>query len=561
MFRNRIPNTASDQTTHQLNTGIDASTQSLTALLCRVEGDTTKLTRVWQHSIPLDTLNMGTHNGVIHGPDGSATTPSLVFIAALDRVLALLKKECPDALERIVAVSGCGQQHGSVYWGVGAASLIAEMNPEVEMKEQLKGAFAILDGPIWMDSSSTKWCQRLERDLGGPQAVANLTGSRAYERFTINQVAKLIDTHPEEFKNVSRISLVSSLLTSVFAGRFVGIDESDATGMNALDLKTKTWSVDVLKSVGGEVVKNPESTLANLLGPVATPYLPVDNISAYFVERYGFSPKCKVVPFTGDNPSTLAGLGISAAGDLAVSLGTSDTAFAVVAKSACKPSGVEGHILLNPVDPDTFIAMLCFKNGSLARQQIRDKYANGQWTDFNSMLSQTKPGNNGFFGFFHPEQEITPPTSKPNQIHMFDATSDTPIPNASSVAPEIQIRAIVEQHALRLKHHTQVLGVSEVKRILVSGGASANFEILRVLSNVFGVPVFETVGGSTAAAAYGGILRAQHAMACEAEGGMYVPFKPEIEVRLVVEPDDGAYKVYQAGLERFEKLERVVVGL
>ncbi|KAJ3233318.1 hypothetical protein HDU78_006527 [Chytriomyces hyalinus] len=503
---------------------------------------------------------MGTQNGVIHGPDGSATTPSLVFIAALDRVLALLKKECPDTVERIVAVSGCGQQHGSVYWGSNAASLIAEMNPEVEMREQLQDAFAISNGPIWMDSSSTKWCQRLERDLGGPQAVADLTGSRAYERFTINQVAKLIDTHPNEFKNVSRISLVSSLLTTIFAGRFVGIDESDATGMNALDLKSKTWSADVLKSVGGAAVKNPESTLANLLGPVATPYLPVDNISSYFVERYGFSPKCKVVPFTGDNPSTLAGLGISAAGDLAVSLGTSDTAFAVVAKSACKPSGIEGHVLLNPVDPDTFIAMLCFKNGSLAREQIRDKHANGDWADFNSMLSKTEPGNNGFVGFFHPEPEITPPTSKPEQIHIFDANSDAPV-SVASVAPEIQIRAIIEQHALRLKHHTQILGVSEVKRILVSGGASANFEILRVLSNVFGVPVYETVGGSTAAAAYGGILRAQHAMACEAEGGMYVPFQPDIQVRLVVEPDSAAHGVYQAALERFEKLERVVVAL
>ena len=26
------------------------------------------------------------------------------------------------------------------------------------------------------------------------------------------------------------------------------------------------------------------------------------NISNYFVERYGFSPDCKVVAFTGDNP-------------------------------------------------------------------------------------------------------------------------------------------------------------------------------------------------------------------------------------------------------------------
>lgn len=35
-----------------------------------------------------------------------------------------------------------------------------------------------------MDSSTTKYCTALEAALGGPQRVASITGSRAYERFT-----------------------------------------------------------------------------------------------------------------------------------------------------------------------------------------------------------------------------------------------------------------------------------------------------------------------------------------------------------------------------------------
>jgi hypothetical protein len=42
-------------------------------------------------------------------------------------------------------------------------------------------AFAVEYSPIWMDSSTTTECKQLEHDLGGPQAVADLTGSRAYE--------------------------------------------------------------------------------------------------------------------------------------------------------------------------------------------------------------------------------------------------------------------------------------------------------------------------------------------------------------------------------------------
>lgn len=33
----------------------------------------------------------------------------------------------------------------------------------------------------------------------------------------------------------------------------------------------------------------------------------VGPISAYFVERFGFSEKCRIVAFTGDNPGSLAG--------------------------------------------------------------------------------------------------------------------------------------------------------------------------------------------------------------------------------------------------------------
>lgn len=62
---------------------------------------------------------------------------------------------------------------------------------------------------------------------------------------------------------------------------------------------------------------------------------------------------------SGDNPCTLAGLRLEQPGDIAISMGTSDTLFAVLATP--KPSGKEGHILTNPVDPRTYMAMLCYK--------------------------------------------------------------------------------------------------------------------------------------------------------------------------------------------------------
>lgn len=59
------------------------------------------------------------------------------------------------------------------------------------MHEQLDNAFSIQQSPIWQDASTTAECRALEKSVGGPEALAKLTGSRAYERFTGNQIAKV----------------------------------------------------------------------------------------------------------------------------------------------------------------------------------------------------------------------------------------------------------------------------------------------------------------------------------------------------------------------------------
>ena len=54
---------------------------------------------------------------------------------------------------------------------------------------------------------------------------------------------------------------------------------------------------------------------------------------------------------SGDNPCSLAGMRLQRAGNIAISLGTSDTLFGSLAKP--KPSASEGHIFANPVKPES----------------------------------------------------------------------------------------------------------------------------------------------------------------------------------------------------------------
>ncbi|KAL6176699.1 hypothetical protein ACLB2K_053332 [Fragaria x ananassa] len=65
--------------------------------------------------------------------------------------------------------------------------------------------------------------------------------------------------------------------------------------------------------------------LEDKLGKVAPANAVAGHIAPYFVERYKFNKDCLVIQCSGDNPNSLAGLTLSAPGDLALSLGTSDT--------------------------------------------------------------------------------------------------------------------------------------------------------------------------------------------------------------------------------------------
>ncbi|KAN0088454.1 hypothetical protein V8E55_005511 [Tylopilus felleus] len=101
--------------------------------------------------------------GTIRGHDqGQVTSPVL---DAIDLVMHRVKKAGVD-LGAIAAISGSAQQHGSVYWSGHA---------ETAQETVDRHAFA---APLWQYSSTTTTLN------GGPQRLADLTGSRAYERFT-----------------------------------------------------------------------------------------------------------------------------------------------------------------------------------------------------------------------------------------------------------------------------------------------------------------------------------------------------------------------------------------
>jgi xylulokinase len=488
-----------------------------------------------------DLPRFNTSGGVHMAEDGlTVTSPALMWVAALDLLLDQMHADNAP-LSAVRAISGSGQQHGSVWLNASAAATLENLQADTSLEAQCANIFSIPDSPVWMDSSTGAQCAAREAALGGAQAVADLTGSRAYERFTGNQIAKIYESQPDAYAATSRIALVSSFIPSLLIGGFAPIDASDGSGMNLMDIRSKQWAQPALACTAPD--------LAQKLGPIVASHEPIGTLHARFSARYGFASDVKVIAFSGDNPNSLAGLRLQDTGDVAISLGTSDTVFGFLAEA--KPSASEGHIFANPVAPDAYMAMLCYKNGSLTRELVRDQSADGSWKTFAQLLEQSAAGNNGNIGFYIRDPEITPPIMTTG-IWRFDA-NDNPV-DAFDAATEC--RAVYETQFLSMRLHGQHVGF-EPQRILATGGASVDMSLIRVMCDVFGAPVF--VAEKSDSASLGAAYRALHGWRCQENGG-FIPFadilKSAAPFKQVATPDATAHATYTSMLERFAALEK-----
>ena len=341
--------------------GLDSSTQSLSAVIL----DTEKGVVVANHSV-----NFGeslSHYNQPHGYDeagarGEIHSNPLMWLEALDLLLAQMVSENID-FSQIKAVSGSGQQHGSVYLKANFNEALQGLTGQSDLKTQLTNCLSRLSSPIWMDSSTSKECAEIAHAVGGNEIVCLKSGSVAVERFTGPQIRKFAKTDPDSYAGTGTIHLVSSFFASILAGKTVAIDHGDGAGMNLMNLSDLDWDQDLLSATA--------EGLAEKLPPCAPSDSQSGPINHYFVEKYGFSPSCETIIWSGDNPSSLIGMGAASPGKVVISLGTSDTLFAAMPAPRTDPNGF-GHVFGNPAGG--YMSLICFKNGSLAREAIKEKY-------------------------------------------------------------------------------------------------------------------------------------------------------------------------------------------
>lgn len=321
------------------------------------------------------------------------------------------------------------------------------------------------------------------------------------KRFSGPQILRFHTKYPEAYKATARITLVSSFLASIFLGSIAPMDISDVTGANLWDIKNGRWHEDLLALAGGS---NGVEDLRKKLGDV-----PEDGgksfgtISPYFQKKYGFPSSTQIVAFTGDNPSTILALPLRSS-DAIVSLGTSTTF--LMSTNQYKPDPAY-HFMNHPTTAGLYMFMLCYKNGGLAREHIRDAIngdkSDKSWDKFNEtatstpVLGQSKDSDPMRLGLFFPRPEIVPAVKAGVWRYTYTPSSSSSLSNAEQddkawPTPDADARAILESQFLSLRLRSQPLVEpqgslpAQPRRIYLVGGGAANSAIAELAGQVLG---------------------------------------------------------------------------
>ena len=220
------------------------------------------------------------------------------------RALIEALSQCRSRLREVAAVSVAGQQHGLVV-------LDGRGEP-------------VRPAKLWNDTTSAPQAAELVGRLGAAGWAA-ACGSVPVASFTVAKLAWLVRSEPEASARVARIALPHDYLTMRLTGEHV-TDRGDASGTGWYDTAAGRYRADLLELVGGRSGPEWMETLPEVLAFDAAAGRVTPSASA----ATGLPEGIPVGAGTGDNMAAALGMGLRP-GDVAVSLGTSGTAYSVSA--------------------------------------------------------------------------------------------------------------------------------------------------------------------------------------------------------------------------------------
>jgi xylulokinase len=352
---------------------------------------------------------------------------------------AALQQAGEGLLSRAAAVAVAGQQHGSVV-------LDAE-------------GTVIRPALLWNDVRSAGAAEDLVSGHGGPAWWAEVTGSVPTASFTVTKLRWLAENEPVNASRIARVLLPHDWLTWQLGATEPVTDRGDASGTGYFATAKAQWLPDVVAAALGH---------EPMLPRVAAPGEAVGHTSAGAV----------LGPGTGDNMAAALGLGLQP-GEVAVSIGTSGTAFAVTDVAAADPSGaVAGFADAT----GRFLPLVCTLNAGLVMASVAAMTGTDlPGLDARAMTAETGASGVTLLPYF--DGERTPNFPLATGVITGLSTSNGTAENLARAAVEGVLCSLAEAAALLASY-----GV-EQRRVLLIGGGARSAAVCALAPGIFGVDV------------------------------------------------------------------------
>jgi xylulokinase len=410
--------------------GVDSSTQSTKVVLCEA-GDGTVVGR-----------------GSAPHPAGTEADPAAWWAA--------LQQAGDGLLDRAGAVGVAGQQHGMIVLD--------------EAGEVIRPAL------LWNDLRSAAAAAELTSELGGPSWWARHTGSVPTASFTVTKLRWLATREPASAERAAAVLLPHDWLTWKLRGGGPGgngetpgmvTDRGDASGTGYFATPAGTWLPDLAEAAVGHPLRLPR---------VAQPGETVGETAWGAAVSAG----------TGDNMGAALGLGLRP-GDVAVSIGTSGTAFAVSEVPADDPSGaVAGFADAT----GRFLPLVCTINAGL----VLSATASLLGTDLDGLSAlalAAEPGAGGITLLPYLDGERTPDRPDATGVLRGLTTRNASRENLARAAVEALLASLADA-ADRIAPACApgpAAGAGSPRRVLLIGGGARSAAVRELAPGIFFSPV------------------------------------------------------------------------
>ena len=166
------------------------------------------------------------------------------------------------------------------------------------------------------------------------------------------------------------------------------------------------------------------------------------------------------------------------------------------------------------------------------------------------LLGKTAPANRGFLGYFYDDPEILPQNIQGR--FYFNADGQ----RVDELDAPTKARAALEGQCLAKRLYLQRANVdlaNHVDRIVVTGGASVNTDLLQILADIFGKPVYVALAPNSGA--LGGALRAVDVINQTPNTSTST-----VECQVAAQPRQDFTSVYDEMLVRYAQCEKQIIG-